>query len=358
MPGIKGLKDTSFLTNATLYNLTELPASMGVIGAGAIGCEMAQAFARFGSKVTVFLRSKHLLGKEDPEAAALLLAEMRRDGVHFEFGVQYTSVDHQDGDKSKPIVVSFINKDGEASTTPVDQLLVAAGRVPNVEGLGLEKAGVAYDLHKGVIVNDYLQTSNANIYGTGDACSAVSSARFTHVSGTHGGLVWKNACFDAKQKFSGYVVPAVTYTEPEVAHIGAYQDDIDRWTSDPVLKKQKFGAHSVKTISKTLLHNDRAILDGTNTSGLLKVHHLDDADGTIVGATLVCKHAGDMIMELATCMQNGVGVSAIGSTIHPYPTQSEVIASSGWHFNGGKTTDSIKQLLKEHLEQARAADKQ
>jgi ATP-dependent RNA helicase DeaD len=215
-PPIPGLDHLPFLTNETIFSLTELPRRLLVIGAGPIGCEMAQAFARFGSIVTVLDRASQVLPREDPDAAAIVRRSLEADGVRLELAVALDRVDHVGGE----VTVRFRrNGAGQiaGASAAGDVLLVAAGRSPNIEGLGLEAAGIAFG-PQGVIVNDRLQTSNRRVFASGDVCSAY---KFTHAADAMSRIVIQNALFYGRRKASALVIPWVTYTDPEVAHVGS-----------------------------------------------------------------------------------------------------------------------------------------
>ncbi len=218
-----------------------------------------------------------------------------------------------------------------------DRILVGIGRAPNVEGLGLEAAGVRYGA-SGVVVDDYLRTSNPRIYAAGDVASRF---KFTHVADALARIVVQNALFGTfgRKKASALVVPWCTYTTPEVAHVGSSEQDA---TARGI---------EVTTIDVPLRENDRALLDGED-DGFLRVHLRKGSD-RIVGATLVAAHAGDMISELTLAMTSRTGLGAIGSTIHPYPTQSEVMKKAADAYNRARLTPRVKKLFAWWLERSR-----
>ena len=205
VPPIPGIEEAGYYTNETIFSLTERPARVGVIGGGPIGCELAQTFQRLGSQVTLFDIIDHILIKEDADAAAIVQRALLRDGVRTALGVQLQSVSAQHGQT----VLTYTEKDGQTATTEVDALLVAAGRAPNVQGLGLEAAGVAYDPRTGVQVDDRLRTTNPNIYAAGDICSRY---QFTHAADFLARTVIANALFKGRQKASALTIPWCTYT--------------------------------------------------------------------------------------------------------------------------------------------------
>ncbi len=322
-PPIPGLAGTPYLTNETLFNLTTLPERLLVIGGGPIGCEMAQSFARFGSDVTLVDRSAQLLPREDAEAAALVQAGMRRSGVQFRFSAAINSVTHEGG-----VFRVVLTREGREEVLEGDQLLVAIGRAPNVEGMGLEQAGVAYD-KAGVTVDDRFQTSNPAVFAIGDCASRY---QFTHAADFMARAVVQNALFFGRAKGSKLVIPWATYTSPELSHVGLTAEGA-----------QKAGI-AVHTITVPFHDVDRARLDGQE-EGFVRVHLAQGSD-RIVGATIVAEHAGDLIGEITLCMTNGMGLGAIGRTIHPYPTVSEALRKAADSYNRTRLTPTVASLFR------------
>ncbi len=321
-PPIAGLSEVPYLTNETLFSLTELPRRLGIIGAGPIGCEMAQAFARLGSEV-ILAQSEHgILPREDRDAAELVRAAMERDGVKLLGGAKELKLSKDPAGVRMQDVSS-----GPSYGEVVDQLLVAVGRTPNVEGLGLEAAGVVFD-NKGVKVNDRLQTANPRIFAAGDICSPY---QFTHAADFMARIVIQNALFKGRSKVSALTIPWCTYTSPEIAHVGLYEKDA----------KEK--GIEVDTYTQELAKVDRAILDG-ETDGFVRVHVRKGTD-EILGATIVAAHAGDMISEITLAMNGRLGLKTIGSAIHPYPTQAEAIRKVGDLYNRTRLTPFVKKLM-------------
>ena len=321
-PPIPGLADVDYLTNETLFWLTELPRRFAVIGGGPIGCEMAQAFRRLGAEVTVLNADDHLLPREDAEAAAIVERRLAAEGVRLVNGVQITRAEQRGSE-----VVLHYTQGGAPGSVTADRLLVAAGRAPNVERLGLEAAGVAYD-HHGVKVNDYLQTTNSRIYAAGDVCSRF---QFTHTADALARIVLTNALFLGRKKASSLIVPWCTYTSPEVAHVGLSEPDAT--------------AQGIATDTITIpLHDvDRARLDGED-EGFFRVLVAKGSD-RIVGATLVAAHAGDMISEVTVAMAGKLGLGALANVIHPYPTQAEAIKKAADAWNRTRLTPRVKKLF-------------
>ena len=325
IPNIPGLKQVPYLTNATIFNLTELPARLGVIGAGPIGLELAQAFQRFGSQVTVFSRSDKILPKEDPEAAKIVENALRRDGVTFAYNVNYKGVESRSG--KPPVTMVLENGNGER-TLEFDALLVATGRKPTVAGLGLEDAGVEYDQRMGVKVNDRLQTTNPDVYAVGDVASKY---QFTHMADFGARLVIRNALFFGRDNFSKLVIPWATYTQPEVAHVGLYERDLQERNT------------AFATFRREFSDVDRGIVDG-ETEGFVKIHVKKGTD-QILGATIVGSHAGDMISEITVVMQSGMGLGKLANVIHPYPTAAEAIRQCGDAYNRARLTPTVKGIF-------------
>lgn len=321
-PDIPGLAEAGYLTNETVFSLTELPRRFAVIGAGPIGCELAQAFARFGSRVTLIQRGSHILGREDGDAAGILHAAFMREGVDLQLGANILHVERRGCDK-----ILSLERNGQTVRVAADEILVGVGRVPNLEGLELEKAGILYD-KSGVAVSDTLRSSNPAVYAAGDACSPY---KFTHTADALARILIANALFMGRRKSSALTIPWCTYTDPEIAHVGMYERDA-----------QAQGIE-VTTLTVPLSDIDRAVLDG-ETEGFARVH-LRRGTGKILGATIVARHAGEMINEFSLAIVNGLGISAIAKTIHPYPTQAEVIKRLGDAYYRTRLTPFVKNLL-------------
>mmetsp|Transcript_30094 Transcript_30094/g.70163 ORF Transcript_30094/g.70163 Transcript_30094/m.70163 type:complete len:557 (+) Transcript_30094:91-1761(+) len=318
LPHIAGLSDCPYTTNASLFNLTSLPPRIAVLGGGPIGLEMAQAMALFGSDVTVLLRGSKLLPKEDPDAAELVESALLADGVRIVRDVVFERIEHTEVGTAEgwPLIQVHTSVGGAGRVFGCELLLVATGRKPNVEGLGLEAAGVEFDVKEGVHVNQRLETSNPNIFAVGDVCTEL---QFTHVSGAMAGIVVENALFEGDRRFDKTLVPWCTFTEPEVAHTGLYEAD--------------FAARGIEceTWKTDLQHNDRAILE-SSTSGFCKVHCRKGTD-EILGGTIVGPSAGDLISELTVAIQAKIGLGVLGRVIHPYPTVAECIQACGISYN-------------------------
>ncbi|MBI2821950.1 MAG: mercuric reductase [Acidobacteria bacterium] len=322
VPRIEGLAEAGFLTNETVFNLTERPERLLVIGGGPIGSELAQAFCRLGSRVTIVEQTGHLLPREDSDAVEILAAALQRDGVDLKLNAAVRKVRRVAGEKRVEL-----ESGGRIEEVAVDEVLVAVGRAPNVEGLDLERAGVDYDPRQGVRVNDFLQTSNRRIYAAGDICLPY---RFTHAAEAAAAIVVQNALFLGRKRFSALHVPWCTYTDPEIAHVGLHEKD-----AGP-------GGTPVRTFRVPLDGVDRAIADGEE-EGFVKVHVRSGTD-KIAGATIVASHAGEMINEISLAMTAGIGLGTIAGLIHPYPTQAEAIKRAAGAYNRSRLTPRIKKL--------------
>lgn len=320
---IPGLKEAGCYTNETIFTITELPRRMVVIGGGPIGCELAQAFQRFGSAVTVLNDVEYILPREDRDAAERIHRQLLSEGVRIENQVNVVRVEVRGTQK-----VVVYQQAARQHEVVCDLILSAAGRVPNVEGLNLEAAGVEYS-GEGVNVDDFLQTTNPKIYAAGDVCSRF---KFTHAADATARTVLRNALFFGRARVSKLVMPWVTYTDPEIAHVGFYEADA---------RKAGFDA---ATITEHFSDNDRAILDG-ETDGFARVHY-DRKSGKILGGTIVARHAGNMISELTLAITQGLKASALSTTIHPYPTQAEVLRRIGDVYNRTRLSPTVSHIFK------------
>ena len=325
-PQIPGLEAAGYLTNETVFSLTELPKRLAVIGAGPIGCELAQAFARFGSEVSLFTGKRPILPREDRDAAAIIEASFRRDGVAIIDRAEVVSVG---GDGSEKVLA--LDTEGQPSELRVDAILVGVGRSPNVEGLGLEAAGVEFD-RKGITVDDHLRTSNPRIFAAGDVATRF---QFTHLADALARIAIQNALFLGRAKVSALTIPWCTYTDPEVAHVGLDEREANE------------RGIAVRTFFQGFDGVDRAILDG-ESDGFVKVLVRDRTD-RILGATIIARHAGEMISELTVAMVGGLGLKHLARTIHPYPTQAEAIKKIGDAYSRTRLTPTVKTLFSQWL---------
>jgi pyruvate/2-oxoglutarate dehydrogenase complex dihydrolipoamide dehydrogenase (E3) component len=326
-PPIPGLSDAGYLTNETVFSLTERPQRLAVIGGGPIGCELAQAFRRLGSDVVLINDTGHLLNREDADAAAIIQNAFVREGIALQLNAAIRRVERTPQGK----VMTFV-AGGREQTITVDEILVGAGRAPNVEDLNLEAAGIAYDTARGVTVNDQLQTTNPIVYAAGDICMA---HKFTHAADAAARIVIQNALFFGRKKLSALTMPWCTYTDPEIAHVGMYEREA-----------QERGIE-VTTFVRPLNLVQRALMDGEE-EGFVKVHVKKGTD-TILGATIVARHAGEMINEISLAMVAGVGLGTIATVIHSYPTQAEAIKQIGDAYNRTRLTPFVKNLFTTYL---------
>lgn len=326
-PPIPGLDQVPYLTNESIFSLTELPRRLGIIGAGPIGCELAQAFANLGSEVFLVEQGQGILPLEDRDAAEIVRASLQRDGVKLLCCGKDLKLRREQGQ-----IHLSVESHGQSCDQAVDQLLVSVGRAPNVQNIGLETVGVEFDPRTGVRVNDRLQTTNPKIFAAGDVCSKY---KFTHAADFMARIVIQNALFMGRAKVGSLTIPWCTYTSPEIAHVGLYEKDA-----------QERGI-ALDTYIQHFADIDRAILAG-ETEGFVKVHTRKGTD-QIVGATIVASHAGDLISEITLAMQHGIGLKKIGGTIHPYPTQAEAIRKLGDQFNRTRLTPFVKSLFRKWL---------
>jgi pyruvate/2-oxoglutarate dehydrogenase complex dihydrolipoamide dehydrogenase (E3) component len=378
---IAGLKETGYLTNETVFALTELPRRIAVIGGGPIGCELAQAFRRFGAEVAILEVAPQILIREDRDAALRVEKSLVRDGVNLITGCNIIGVERRGAEKvirfepnaSTPLARSArdessrrgseqpvagsplaapqpnsfskpadVRDDQTAGVTAelapgaaelvVDEIILGVGRTPMVAGLNLEAAGVNYDRAAGVTVDDHLRTTNPKIYAAGDVCSQF---KFTHLADAMARIVIRNALFFGRARVSALTIPWCTYTDPEIAHVGLYESD----------------AHArgikVRTFVQEFANVDRAVLDG-ETDGMVKVLVAESSD-RIVGATVVASHASEMITELTLAIAKGIGLRAIADVIHPYPTQAEAFRKLGDQYNRTRLTPRVKWLFERWL---------
>ncbi len=324
LPTVAGLAEAGFLTNETVFDLATLPVSLLVIGGGPLGCELAQAFSRFGCRTVIAHDEPLFLPKEERDAAQMVSEALARDGVEIHLNTRVVSVRVKGGKK----VVETVN-DGNVATIVVDQILTGIGRVPALDGLNLEAAGVAYDAHIGIRVDDLLRTTNRRIYAAGDVCL---DHQFTHTADASARIVVQNALFLGRKRISALTVPWCTYTDPEIAHVGIY------------VKEARERGIPVKTFTVPMHDVDRAIADGEE-DGFVKIHVREGSD-TILGATVVARHAGDMINGISLAMVAGIGLRTVSRVIHTYPTQAEAIKMAANNFTRTRLTPLLAWLLR------------
>jgi pyruvate/2-oxoglutarate dehydrogenase complex dihydrolipoamide dehydrogenase (E3) component len=322
-PPIPGLVEAGYLTNENVFDLTELPPRLLVIGGGPLGCEMAQAFCRLGAKTIIVQDQPLFLPKEERDAAQILSGALARDGVEVRLNTTAINVRLEDSHKLVDLV-----SDDNRNTVAVDAILAGAGRAPNVEGMGLETAGVDYDNTLGIKTDDYLQTSNPRIYAAGDVCL---EHKYTHTADASARIVIRNALFLGRRRLSTLTIPWCTYTDPEIAHVGLYaREALQR---DIPLKTFTVPMHDV----------DRAIAD-SEQEGFVKIHVKEGKD-QILGATIVARHAGEMINEITLAIVAGVGLRTLAEVIHAYPTQADAIRKAADAYNRTRLTPTVRSLL-------------
>ncbi len=328
-PSVPGLQEAGYLTNETVFSLTERPARLLVMGGGPLGCEFAQAFQRLGCRVTLLHKYPRIMNKEDADAAELIQKTFRKEGIGLILNARPLQVTKTDNGK----LVQY-ESEGQKGEIEVDEILIGAGRTPNVEGLNLEAAGVMYEAGKGrgVIVNDKLQTTNPHIFAAGDICLPY---QFTHLADFAARIVIQNALFFGRKKLSALTIPWCTYTDPEVAHVGLNEAEAEK------------KGIPVTTFIKPWREVDRAIVDGEE-EGFVKIHVKKGAD-KILGATIVARHAGEMISEITAAMVGNIGLGTLAAVIHPYPTQAEAIRQTGDLYNRTKLTPGVKWMFTRFL---------
>jgi pyruvate/2-oxoglutarate dehydrogenase complex dihydrolipoamide dehydrogenase (E3) component len=326
-PPIPGLDEAGLLTSETVFDLTASPGHLAVVGAGPVGCELAQAFRRLGADVTLVSRGTQLLPREDPDAADVLRQALLQDGVRLILGAAIAGVRREGARK-----ILRLDAGGETAVT-ADEILVATGRVPNVEGLGLDAAGVR-TTGAGVVVDDHLRTTNPRIYAAGDVCLGW---KFTHAAEAAARIVVQNALFGpaGRRRLSRLVMPWCTYTDPEVARVG--------WNE----REARERGVAVDTFVRRMSDVDRAITDG-ETEGFVKVHVRKGTD-RIVGATIVAPAAGEMIGELSLAMVARVGLGRLSSVIHPYPTHAGALRQVADQYRRTRLTPFARATLKAWL---------
>ena len=331
-PPVEGLAEAGYLDNETVFSLTKRPRRIAVIGAGPIGCELAQSFQRLGSEVHMLERMDQILTREDPDAARIVQDELVKEGVEMIFECAINRIERR-GDER---VIYLTCPAKGTRELIVDEILVGAGRAPNVENMGLEAVGVAYDVQKGVEVDDSLRTSNKRIWAVGDVCM---QWKFTHAADAAAKIVVQNALFAVgplgRKKLSDLVMPWCTYTAPEIAHVGLYERDAAERSIE------------IDTYQVSIAEANRAVTDGQE-EGLVKVHVKKGSD-EIVGATVVSAHAGDLITQFTMAIQNGIGLGAFTNIIYPYPTQGEAIKRAAGAYTRTRLTPRVKRLFETWL---------
>ncbi|MFT5169505.1 MAG: dihydrolipoamide dehydrogenase [Lysobacterales bacterium] len=322
VPLIEGINDVPYITNMQIFNLDELPESMIVLGGGPIGMEMAQSFARLGSKVTVVEFAPSILIREDEDIAAYMTEQMEAEGINLLAKTKAVKVKHENG-----TFTVTVDKEGKTSTIQAQSLLVATGRKPNVDGLDLEKANVEYT-PRGIKVNNKLQTTQKNIYACGDVNGGLA---FTHVASYEAVVAITNMILKVPTKANYTNTPWVTYLDPEVASIGYNETRACEAGIDYVLHKE------------TLAHNDRALAEG-ETKGFIKI--LINKKSKPIGVQIVGYHAGDLIHEWVPVLNSKLKLSALTNSIHAYPTLSEINKNASVNYTVSTIPSWTKGVLK------------
>lgn len=326
-PPIPGLEEAGYLTYENVFDQTECPERLLVIGGGPVGCELAQAFARLGSRVILVQSDPMFLGREERDAAQLLSDALTRDGIEIHLDTKTTAVRVEGHEKLAELVSS-----GGTSTVVVDQILVGVGTAPNVEGLNLDAAGIAYDHAKGIPVDDFLRTKNRRIFAAGDVCT---ENKFPHIESAAARIVVANALFLGRRRLSEEAIPWCTFTDPEIAHVGMYVNEARRKNIP------------VKTFTILMHEVDRAITDGEE-EGFVKLH-VREGTGKILGATVVARHAGDLINEISLAMSAGLDLRDLARVNQPYPTQSQAIRMAAEAWVGSRRRAVWKWMVKRWL---------
>ncbi len=327
IPKIEGIDKVPYFTNETIFDeLKEKPERIIVLGGGPIGCELGQVLARLGVKVTILQRASQLLPREDSDVAEVLQRQLEREDVRIEFGAEAKTAARN----GNSVRVDCLRKDGSSFQLNADALLVAAGRIPNIDKLNLDAAGVRFN-KRGVIVNEYLQTSQLHIYAAGDIAG---SFQFTHLADAHARVVVRNILMPLqllRQKTETAVLPWVTYTDPEIAHVGFGEREAQKSNI----------AYDLFVVP--LEEVDRAVVESEEI-GFAKVLAAKDSD-KILGVTIVGARAGDLIHEFVLAMKAGIGLGTVASTIHAYPTFAELARKVGDKYNRTRLTPRAKKVF-------------
>lgn len=323
IPPLEGIDGVKCLTNETVFSLTERPEHLAVLGGGPVGCELSQAFARFGGRVTLLEAGPRILPHDDPDAAEIVANALGRDGVHVLAGARAETV----APEGTGIVLRGTHA-GRPLELRASHLLVAVGRAPNVEGLGAEAAGIELD-GRGVRVDERMRTSNPRVFAIGDVASKY---RFTHAADAQARMVVRNALFLGRGKASDLVIPWCTYTSPEVAHVGIPADEAAA------------RGDAVRTVTVPLEELDRARTDG-ETEGFVRVRVKAGSD-RILGATIVAPHAGELISQVTQAMTAGIGLGRIGATVFPYPTMAEALRRAADALNRDRLTPAARRAFR------------
>ena len=323
IPPIDGLANVRFLTNDTIFSLERQPKTLLVLGAGPIGLELAQAFSRLGTRVQVIEAAPQLLANEDHELAQLLGDRLRAEGVEIHLNTVIRRAVQRDG-----IIELHAGNATGGSVFEGDALLVATGRTPSLASLDLNNAGVQV-AKDGVVVDEHLQTTSRGVWAAGDC---VGPLRFTHVADYQARMVVRNAFFPFRARVDYSVVPWVTFTEPELAHVGLTENQA----------RERMG-NDVRVWRRPFADVDRAIVDG-HTEGLVKL--ITNRRGRIVGGHILGYGAGNMIGEIVLAMKHGISATAFGNTMHAYPTYPDAIRQAAEGYTKSRFTGPVKRIAK------------
>lgn len=315
---IAGLEQIGYLTSDNFFDMTDLPKRLAVVGGGPLGCELAQAFCRLGSHVTILQNEPQFLPREERDAAELLSRSMAKDGIDICLNTTVVAAASRQGAK---FLESVNNEVKTAIAT--DEVLVSIGRVPNVENLGLEDAGVEFDLEDGIKIDDLFCTTNKNIYSAGDACM---SHRFANVAKISARMAVHNGLQGTQKRHSQLIIPWCTFCDPEIAHVG-----LQVWQASEK-------SIPVKTFTVMMQDVDRAITDGQD-AGFVKIH-LHEGTDKILGATIVASRASEMINEICVMMNKGLGLMELTDILHTYPSQSEALRMAALAYERSLTRHS------------------
>ena len=323
-PPFEGLDDVSYMTNKDIFYLDKLPGSMIILGGGPIAIEMAQAFNRLGTTVNVIQRSSQILSKEDKDMADTVMVQLSEEGVRFALDSSIVNIMEKNGRK----LVTYKNKDGEIKSISAEALLVAMGRAPNVNELGLENIGLNFT-NKGVEVDSRLRTNHKHIYAAGDI---TGKYQFTHAAGYEGGIVISNAIFHLPRKTDYTLLPWCTYTSPELASIGLNE------------KRAKAAGVKYSVWTEEFRNNDRSLAEGEETG---KIKMLLDEKEKPIGVQILGPYGGDLLGEWVAVLNGKVKLSTLAGAVHPYPTLGEINKRVAGSFLSGKIfSDTVKKGLK------------
>ena len=322
VPPVPGLEDVPYLTNETVFDKKSAPDHLIVLGGGPIGSELAQAHRRLGCRVTI-LEMFSVLGKDDPELTEIVKNRMLSEGIAMREGIKVVRAERTDSG-----IAVIIEDDGREERIEGSDLLVSAGRVPNLDGLDLEAAGIEYD-KRGVTVDARLRTSNRKVYAIGDAAQGY---KFTHIAGYHAGIVLRNILFRLPARVDYSALPWVTYTDPELAHVGMTETQA----------REKYG--DIRILRHPFAENDRAQAE-RDTDGLAKI--VTTAKGVIVGASIVGPHAGELLQSWILPIQKKMKIGAVAGLIIPYPTLGEVNKrAAGSYYTPKLFSEKTKKIVR------------